>query len=349
MARILYTVCGVGLGHATRSSAIIRELMKKHEVFIATYGDAYDFLKNEFEITAELNWFKLIFRQEKFKRSYTLMYNLPLLPYVAAKNIIKGIKLIRAFKPDLVVSDFDINGTYLARFFGIPVITISSMHLMEYLNLGSGMKERIDRYVTEKTVLDFFDGSDYVFIPSFTKPRKDLDGVRFFYPIVRQRFLTERVKPSKRVVVYGPKDQVDALVLFLEKFPKENFIVYNGGKPSIKGNMQFKKFSVNGFAKDVLACKAVMSHGGISLLSEAVVLGKPCYVFPTRDFFERIYNAEVVDYLGFGVMETAPSYYGIKSFLDNLKEYKKNITDSKIKSENLEVVMEINRIAGNLD
>ena len=51
MARVLFTVCGIGMGHAARSSVIIKELMKEHEVLVVSYGDGYNFLKEQFDVT----------------------------------------------------------------------------------------------------------------------------------------------------------------------------------------------------------------------------------------------------------------------------------------------------------
>ncbi|MFH1916281.1 MAG: glycosyltransferase family protein [Nanoarchaeota archaeon] len=40
MARIWYTVCSEGFGHATRSEAVIKKLLKNHDVTITAYGKA---------------------------------------------------------------------------------------------------------------------------------------------------------------------------------------------------------------------------------------------------------------------------------------------------------------------
>src|SRR3989344_1202849 len=118
MAKILYTVCGVGLGHASRSAAIISKLLKKHDVLITSYGKAYDFLKQE-------------------------------------------------FKPDIIVTDFDVNGLYIAKLFNLPVVTISNMHILNYLPVEMKPKEKIEYLLTEKPMLDAFSPTDYLFVASF--------------------------------------------------------------------------------------------------------------------------------------------------------------------------------------
>ena len=50
MATIIYGVLGEGMGHATRSSAVIEYLLKKgHHVHIFTSNRAVDFLSKKFK------------------------------------------------------------------------------------------------------------------------------------------------------------------------------------------------------------------------------------------------------------------------------------------------------------
>src|SRR3989344_5278460 len=98
MAKILYTVCGVGLGHASRSAAIISKLLKRHDVLITSYGKAYDFLKQEFKSAREMRWFELVFKKERLSKSSTIFHNLPLLPYIAASNLMRAVRIVHQFK-----------------------------------------------------------------------------------------------------------------------------------------------------------------------------------------------------------------------------------------------------------
>ena len=49
--KILYGVAGEGFGHSSRASVIGDYLQKKgHEIKIVTYGQAYEVLKDKFDI-----------------------------------------------------------------------------------------------------------------------------------------------------------------------------------------------------------------------------------------------------------------------------------------------------------
>jgi len=57
MARMLYGVCGEGLGHASRSKILINYLKKQnHEIKIIAGGKAYKFLSEEFDDIFKCEW-----------------------------------------------------------------------------------------------------------------------------------------------------------------------------------------------------------------------------------------------------------------------------------------------------
>ena len=66
MAKILFTICGIGRGHATRSSVIIDALMKNHEILIVSYDDAYEFLKKKYRIE-RITWFKMLYEKDRYR------------------------------------------------------------------------------------------------------------------------------------------------------------------------------------------------------------------------------------------------------------------------------------------
>jgi len=55
MAKILYGVCGEGLGHAIRSEILINYLKNKnYEIRIVAGGKAYNYLSDEFPFVEEI-------------------------------------------------------------------------------------------------------------------------------------------------------------------------------------------------------------------------------------------------------------------------------------------------------
>ena len=66
MARILYGLCNVGMGHAIRSKVIVSELIKKHDVKIVASGFTYSYLKKHFgSRVINIEGFELAFKKNK--------------------------------------------------------------------------------------------------------------------------------------------------------------------------------------------------------------------------------------------------------------------------------------------
>jgi uncharacterized protein (TIGR00661 family) len=289
-----------------------------------------------------LSWFRLIFRGQRYHKPYTLVYNIPLLPYVAAKNFVKAVRLIRRFRPQAIVSDFDVNGIYAAQLFRIPVITISNMHLMRYVRPKPSGNDRLMYYLTEKPILDFFNGTDFMLIPSLIKPMEKAKNDYFFYPIVRKIFLEQKPAEGEHIVVYSTSNNLSLIAPFLKKFPKQEFIIYGKNRNAKSQNLVFKKFSAEAFACDLANCKAVITHGGISVLSEAAILKKPIYAFTTKDFYERYYNAWLIQKLGFGEVHEKPTVKSIRDFIGRIPQYKKTMDANPIRADNERMVQTIN-------
>lgn len=348
MARILFTVCGVGFGHSPRSTELIKGLKKHHEIMIASYGDAYAYLKRHFKKPEKIAWFKLVFHKGELKRRATVLSNLPLLPSVISTNFSKLVKTIREFRPDIIISDFDVNSLYAAQLFNIPVIVISSLHLVEELNLKLSRKEKIIFYLTEKPVLRAFNGADAYVIPFFFQPEVRKENHYFFGPIVRQELLN-KIKASKKpaeknqFIVYFSTEQLKALAPLLERIDAR-FIVFGAKNRFHKNNLFFKKFSEKEFINELLKSKGVLCHGGTTTISEALVAGKPVYVCSSKKFFERYVNGLLLSQKNFGSVEEKPSMAGLQRFISGNARFKKSIAEANIQASNDKVLRKLEQL-----
>ena len=343
MAKILFTICGIGRGHASRSSEIISSLMKKHDVFVVSYGDGYDFLKEKFRV-GQIKWFKMLYDKDSYKGISTIFYNIPRLPFIFANNLSKLHEVVKDFKPDIVISDFDVNGIYIAKLSGIPAITISNMHIMEYAKPTLAINEKIDFILTQETMLKSFAGTDYYIIMHFVKPQTSKKGIFFFYPLVKKHIAGQKPTDKGYFLVYSSDVQLQGIIPLLEKFPAAKFLVVGiGGK--VRGNIEFRKFiDEPEFAEKLAGCTAFLSHGGLTSMSEALALGKPVYTFSSKKFFERFYNGKIAEKLGVGFLEEHPTFEGISKFFSEIPKYKEAIIKMKFTPENDKIMAKIEEI-----
>ena len=56
-----------------------------------------------------------------------------------------------------------------------------------------------------------------------------------------------------------------------------------------------------GFVDDLATARAVVCNGGLSLIGEALYLGKPIFSVPVRNQYEQVLNARYLEQLGYGL------------------------------------------------
>ncbi|MBI4044450.1 MAG: hypothetical protein HY392_01955 [Candidatus Diapherotrites archaeon] len=327
MARILFTVCGVGLGHCMRSMPLIDYLQKEgHEIVLSSYGESQKFLKKKFSKVGSLKWFDLLFDKDQYRRTKTILYNLPNAPRVIASNFLNLLGLVREFRPDVIVSDFDFNSSLVGFMQNIPVILLSNMHMMEYNPIEMSVKDKIDYAVKERPIIHGFPRIDALFVLGFVRPRSMPKKARFFFQPVRKEVLEKKPLKKGFFLVYLSDGQSESLLAALKRFRDKKFVAI-GAKPkhNVPPNFRFKQLDQESFAKDLAECNGVISHGGISLMCESLYLGKPVYTFTSKSFFERYYNGKLVEENGMGLLEEEPSFEGLGRFFSRLSEFEEKI------------------------
>lgn len=348
MVRILYSVCGVGLGHASRSSVIIKELLKSHEVKIVSYSEGLSFLKKLFPEVHELKWFKYRFKKHRINKLLTLFFVILSLPSVLFFNYRKLNKLIKDFSPQLIISDFDFNALEAGKLKKIPVILVSNMHLLEYLKPEMNFMERIEAMLSDERMLKAYTNADYYLITSFFKPKQKESNRFFFHPIINPDLFKEKISDKGFFLVYMSPHCLNEFLPLLKEFPEKKFIVYGSDKRKKIKNIQFKPFSRKEWVKDINSCRAVLCHGGMLTLSEAVVLKKPCFVFASKDWLERFHNGFMIAKQGFGILSDNPSTEKLKEFFSSLPKFKIALKKKNISPENEKFLHKLNELINSL-
>ena len=346
MARILFSVCGVGLGHAGRSRTIIRELKKKHTVKIISHDEGLDLLKKSFSDIESIEWFRFVFRESKVDKYRTILENTPKALNVFSGNFRKMGKIMREFRPDIIISDFEFNALHMGRMFGIPVILISNMHVMKYHKVPLSVIDKASVMLFEENMLRAFSGAEYYFIISLLDVKDPSRKNFFFYkPFVREEFVDAKADDRGYLLVYIDKQHLPEFTSIAKgNFPEKKFVVYGMGKNSTDRNIAYRDFSDDKWMEDMKNCSGVVCHGGMSTISEAVVLMKPLYIVPTPGWFERLHNASIVQKLGYGAVEEKPTISGMRQFLKNLSTYKGRLRKGGIRPSNDEFIRKLEEV-----
>jgi uncharacterized protein (TIGR00661 family) len=318
--RIVYGVASEGMGHATRSHAVIEWLLSKgHEVHIFTSDRAFDFFSKKYANVYRIKGFHLVYDKNRLDSNKSLLWNIRHLPegFMPAMQTIA--KAFKELKPNVVISDFEFFTDFLGKAAGIPVVAANNISIIDKTKLDlKTFKEQ--KFFAEMTArLATFDADWYV-IPTFFFPPTKGKNITLAHPVVRKSIVKAKPRTGNHVLVYQTTPTCLKLLRQLKKID-ENFIVYGFGARPKEGNLKFCPFNDTTFIKDLVSAKAVITGGGFSLISEALYLKKPILSVPLADHFEQIMNGHYIKELKFGEYNIEPTPNDVQDFLLKLPFY----------------------------
>lgn len=326
---MFFGVCGIGLGHAGRCVPIARKLVEMGaEVLFSTYRDAIKYVKKEgFPLVKAPSVGFMVKPDGSVDFQQTIANPGPILAsFTLTKQIEAEIKFIRAFKPDVVVSDSRISTIIAAKMNNIPDISI--------LNQFQIIIPRRSRLLTLAKLVDagalamigkiWTSGTAQLMIPDFPPPyilsagnlnipKSYQKRVKLIGPIlplhpkdlpskqeIRRKLGLDENTPLIFIPISGPiKERIyieKILKNLVNKMPKKYQIVMSLGdpvtstKPSINGNVTIFKWIPNRF-EYLKACDIVISRAGHGTLTQGISFGKPMILIPTPNHTEQLNNA----------------------------------------------------------
>lgn len=323
MVNILYGVSGEGSGHSSRSKEVLDHLSKKHNVHVITYGKAYPYLKQYFPAT-DIYGLHLDFKDNKIAYAGTFKKNIQSL--ITSSQKFKELRaLLKRFKPDMIITDFEPTCYYLSKMYHIPLLSLDNQHRITNLVLEVPKKYRKEYLLCRLVIRLFIPKADYYFVTSFFNEKITKKQTFLFPPILRKEVVNLRPTQGNHVLVYQTSTSNQRLLTLLQQIP-EKFIIYGYNQDKKRGNLLFKKFSTQGFLEDLAACKAVITNGGFTLITEALHLRKPILSEPIQGQFEQIVNAYYLEKLGYGLHRDVVEKKDVLLFLQNLSIYRKHLS-----------------------
>ena len=185
---------------------------------------------------------------------------------------------------------------------------------------------KVEYQITKAFVKAKLPGCDHYIITTFFFPtikKKYREDTTLVPPILRKSILDvkARAKFGHHVLVYQTSTSDKTLIPTLNSIEGERFIVYGLRKNAHNGNCQIKEFSEDGFVEDLASAKAIVSNGGLSLIGEAVYLGKPVYSVPVKHQYEQMMNARYIEELGYGLCADSIDGDMLRMFLREQPRY----------------------------
>lgn len=156
--KIMIFICGEGLGHTSRCLALGKELLAAgHEIeFGGAYGYSRDLVEKTgyriHEIPSEI---KLVGKAGGFDLSGSIEATLKNARILGGPKV---LKLIKDFKPDVVVSDSYYLGTLAAMLLNIPVyLIINQSNMEDFFKNRGGVPIRLLGDLTKKFYREVFE------------------------------------------------------------------------------------------------------------------------------------------------------------------------------------------------
>lgn len=311
--RVLFFVCGEGLGHTTRCMSVGRELAGHgHEVFYGSYGYSRDFLEKTgntvYEIPPEI-----VLRGES--GSLNLKESIKAtLGNTRVLAVPKIPRLISKTKPDIVVSDISFLPVLAAKLKRIPVYIITNQSNMQAFFQNKGAAIRFLGGLIEAFYSSVFSRVEGIIIPDFPPPnticRINLnitssmeDKIFYSGPLVRGKKAEVKAKRLKRphavstIGGFGYREVLFDKLIEASRLDDEiNYTFFLG--PSVKPDKYRslpQKVSAVELTQDPLAyfkgADVVITCGGHSTIMEALSLGVPVISFPDVNHEEQKNNA----------------------------------------------------------
>jgi len=330
--KILYGVCGEGLGHAMRSAVVARHLAGLgHSVqFCCSPGRAFDYLAERFPEPGRVvpvAGFSLAIHKNALSPVLTLATNFA--RQLAAVPIGHFLASRKIAPPDVVLSDFEPLSARYAHLLGKPLVAVDNIHFMSRFVHNRDLIPAADRgaaALMHTVVALAVPGAREYLVTSIAgaapyKPRTSLH-----YPILRPEILDCEPSEDDHILVYF-NDQHDHRATCAELFDVDAaFRVYGALPASTEArttrNVTLCPFSEEAFISDLASCQAVISGAGFTLMSEAIFLGKPLLAVPFVGQFEQMLNANYLGALSYGMRADRVTSSSVASFLADLPSYK---------------------------
>lgn len=329
--RVYFSVCGLGFGHVFRMLSVAKALDSRVEVLFSAYGEAVKVVREMGFRCVSVPSVELEMGRDSTVLSSRVAAGIPRKFFVFLRQLGREIKVLKCFKPDVVVSDSRLSTVIACWLLGFPCILVANQ-LNIVLPLGSGFwvgwRRRLAEGFVAFIMAKLWGRASKIFVPDFPFPftisAKNVMGVlrflngsvKFIGPILFDDMFVGDVNcvearermglPLDKKIVYvsisgGPSERFVFFKLFLDVLREVNdsdlyFVVSLGVFNRVGRKVLFgENFEVWDWLPDrrdvLIACDLVVCRGGHNTILEALCFNKPLILVPTPGHTEKICNS----------------------------------------------------------
>ena len=327
--RVLLMPCGIGMGHASRCVTIAKKLQEEGvEVAFASYGCGYEMLNSYYNYQIlKLPEIKFYGDKGILDIKYTVKKSIDI-PYIFLKSIYHESKIIKKFKPDIIVADSHFSVPITAKVLGIPCVMIQNELTLNFSELYPEEK-RVEYLETglKKFIKDVCNLSEVIIVPdvlgSTEIPEKLNKKVIHTGPFLRDDNHNSKSKEdikrklgfndSEKIVlvtVGGSDFGIELLKLICDASSNlecDRLIIVTG--PGIKADFicesdkVVKKKFLDNMMEWMKISDVIVTLAGHTSIMEIISLGIPNIIIPIDNHPEQLKNAVNVEKYGISIVK----------------------------------------------
>jgi len=322
MDRIHMGICGIGLGHASRSLVIAERLLSMgYELSISTYGDAVEFFTSQgFPINRVPSLSYGLGPDGAFSFRATLLKNV-LLPLRVAAQVSAELRILDETRPAAVFSDTRASTVLAAKLMGLPVALLLNQfyvlvrserwrRLAEITEAASSIVGHVWS-MSERILISDYQPPLTVSEENLRLPKSLEDRAVYVGPVMSRtpRDYPERTE-LKEELGYDPEEPLILIQATGPRAERERFVervsealpslsdlqvVFTRGRPGGGYSSRVGKLWVVDWVRDeyrlLAASDIVVCRAGQSLLTKALAFGCRLVVVPIPRHSEQESNA----------------------------------------------------------
>ena len=316
--RILFVVCGEGLGHASRSTKMAKYLESRgHQCLFASYDKGYDFIKNqmpssplfmtkrEVSLEGDGGYFNLR------KTASSILQ----IPVSVVKSFFQIRKIIKEESVDLVIADTMFAAGVSARTCHVPVLFMTNQNHFGSLADPEGIFWRLSSFIIS---FYHYHIPQAILIPDFAPPhtiseynfvikKKYEHKFRYIGPILDTAM--DSYTPTEEIIYasFGGEPFKLPMYSMLKEIANAtpdiaiNIFSTSENLPEESENYHVFKFVPCVFPY-LAKAKVAIIHGGLTSLHESLYYGKPIILIIDPYHPEQGNNGRKVEDAGLGIM-----------------------------------------------
>jgi uncharacterized protein (TIGR00661 family) len=327
--KVLIMPCGIGMGHASRCVTIARKLQEEGvEVAFASYGCGYEMIDSYHKYqTLKLPEIKFYGDKGILDIKYTVKKSIDI-PYIFLKSIYQESKIIKQFKPDIIVADSHFSVPITAKVLTIPCIMIQNELTLNFSELYPEEK-KVEYLETglKKFIKDVCNLSEVIIVPdlqgSTEIPEKLEKKIVHTGPFLRDdNHNTKSKEDIKRKLGFNNSEKIVLVTVGGSDFGIEllKLICYASSKlecdrlifvtgPGIKADFIcesdkiIKKKFLDNMMEWMKISDVIITLAGHTTIMEIISLGIPNIIIPIDNHPEQLKNAVNIKKYGISIVK----------------------------------------------